>query len=41
MTPVVVIDISGMTHYAKPAARKGVKKSAQNKKREEEETLRQ
>ena len=30
--PVVVIDISGMTHYAKPAARKVVKKSAQAKK---------
>jgi len=31
MTPVVVIDISGMTHYAKPAARKVVKKSAKAK----------
>jgi len=30
--PVVVIDISGMTHYAKPAARKVVKKSAAAKK---------
>jgi hypothetical protein len=30
--PVVVIDISGMTHYAKPAARKTVKKSAKAKK---------
>lgn len=29
--PVVVIDISGMTHYAKPAAKKAVKKSAQAK----------
>ena len=29
--PVVVIDISGMTHYAKPAARKVVKKSAKAK----------
>jgi hypothetical protein len=30
--PVVVVDISGMTHYAKPAARKTVKKSAKAKK---------
>jgi hypothetical protein len=29
--PVVAIDISGMTHYAKPAARKIVKKSAKAK----------
>jgi hypothetical protein len=29
--PVVVIDISGMTHYAKPATRKVVKKSAKAK----------
>jgi mannose-6-phosphate isomerase-like protein (cupin superfamily) len=31
--PVVAIDISGMTHYAKPAARKVVKKSAKAKTR--------
>lgn len=31
--PVVAIDISGMTHYAKPAARKAVKKSAKAKTR--------
>jgi Cupin len=29
--PAVVIDISGMTHYAKPAARKVVKKSVKAK----------
>ena len=31
--PVVAIDISGMRHYAKPAARKVVKKSAKAKTR--------
>jgi hypothetical protein len=31
--PVVAIDIIGMTHYAKPAARKVVKKSAKVKTR--------
>ncbi len=31
--PVVMIDISGMTHYAKPVARKVVKKSAKVKTR--------
>jgi hypothetical protein len=29
--PAVVIDISGMTHYAKPAVRKVVRKSAKAK----------
>jgi len=31
--PAVIIDISGMSHYAKPAARKVVKKSAKVKTR--------
>ena len=31
--PVVAIDISGMTHYAKPAARKEVKKTTKAKTR--------
>ena len=31
--PVVAIDISGMTHYAKPVARKAVQKSAKAKTR--------
>ena len=31
--PVVAIDISGMTHYAKPAARKVVKKTVKAKTR--------
>jgi hypothetical protein len=32
VTSRLVIDIYGMTHYAKPAARKVVKKSAKAKK---------